>query len=116
MLGAFGRGYHAYKSSRLFKLWYGDPWIHFEAQRLSERWSPRAGPWLEVGLHLESGNTDENYRLLRWLERRRKLWVDVLPEATAGRCYCPRGADWIRVSDLIAVPGLEEDYSASELA
>ncbi|MDQ4148419.1 MAG: hypothetical protein M3164_00240 [Actinomycetota bacterium] len=116
LLGPSLRGYRAQKSGRLIKLWYRDPSVHFEVQRLSPRWSPGRGVWIEVGLHLESASADRNRELLRELEDRRHLWDESLRNAACGNSYGPRGGSWCRISELVEVEELDDPESASEAA
>lgn len=106
---------HTYRSGRLVKLWYGDPAVHFEAQILGPKWAPSDGPALEVGLHLEAPAAGRNDRVLGFLNDCRSEWGPQIPAAEAGRAIGPRAATWRRVSEIVEVPGWDEDF-AGEVA
>lgn len=105
----------SYRSGRLIKLWYRDPAIHFEAQVLSARWSGRDEPCLEVGLHLEAASAARNDLVLDELVHGWSDWRAALPRAEWGRAIGPRAATWRRVSEILVVPGWDEDV-AGEVA
>jgi hypothetical protein len=100
----------------LLKLWYGDPAVHFEVQMVAMRWSPRPGPVLEVGLHLEHADQGVNERLLAALAGRRDDWTGRLPEAETGPALGPRGALWRRVSEFLDETMSDDPELASEAA
>jgi hypothetical protein len=118
LLGPTLRAFHSQRDGRLVKIWYGDPAIHFEAQRLSRRWSPEqaTSAWIEVGLHMETPVPEENDEMLRRVESRRHLWEGSLGAAEGGACYGPRGRDWRRLSELMEVEDSDDPDSASEVA
>ena len=84
LLGPALRNYECVRDSRLIKLWYADPAIHFEVQMVAKRWSPTEGPVLEVGLHLEHADPAANDQCLAALNSGRALWATLLPEARVG--------------------------------
>lgn len=114
-VGPAFRDFHTEKTGRLVKLWYEDPAVHFEAQKLSPTWSPIPGPCLEVGLHLESKDPARNRSMLERLLECRELWSGALGQAEHGKCFGPRGAEWRRLSEAIEVDELDEDL-AGEVA
>jgi hypothetical protein len=109
------RNFQTEKSGRLIKLWYEDPGVHFEAQRLSPTWSPSPHPCLEIGLHLESKLTQTNEAILRQLLESRHVWSGRLAEADYGEAFGPQGPAWRRLSEVIEFDAMDEEF-AGEVA
>jgi hypothetical protein len=116
LLGPALRNYQSVRDSRLIKLWYGHPAIHFEVQMVAKRWSPTQGPVLEVGLHLEHADPAANEHVLAGLSSNRASWAIVLPEARMGPALGPRGGTWRRVSEFLEEAGADDPELASEAA
>lgn len=117
LLGPALRGYHSEKNGRLLKLWFGPPPVHFEVQMVGRRWSPAAGPALEIGLHLEHGDPAVNEALLqRLIAEPPSAWRDALPLAATGPALGPRGSAWRRVSEFQEETTPEDPDLASEAA
>ena len=116
LLGPRLRAYRSARGSRLLKLWYAHPAVHFEVQLLGTRWSPYPGPTLEVGLHLEHQEAGENDRLLAALAEDRPAWVPRLPNAVAGPALGPRAGAWRRVSEYLRMVDEDDGDLASEAA
>ena len=115
LVGPGLRSFQTAKNGRLLKVWFGDPSIHFEAQWLSESWSPSSRPAIEIGLHLESRSPERNREVLGRLLEGRKGWQRRLAEAEAGPAFGPQGAAWRRLSELVELDDLDEDL-AGEVA
>jgi hypothetical protein len=115
LVGPSLRDFNTEKSARLIKLWYENRTVHFEAQRLSQAWSPRPGPCLEVGLHLESKDRFRNQSILEGLLERRAAWSNTLGYAEHGVCFGPQGAAWRRLSEVVEIDEMDEDV-AGEVA
>jgi hypothetical protein len=109
------RNFQTEKSGRLIKLWYEDPAVHFEAQRLSTTWSPSARPCLEIGLHLESKQPKRNETMLRQLLESRDVWGSRLADADYGEAFGPQGPAWRRLSEVIEFDSMDEEF-AGEVA
>lgn len=126
LLGPALRHYQSVRDGRLLKLWYGPPPVHFEVQVVGPRWSPLRAASLEIGLHLEHADAALNGGILAGLEESRlgadggggpgNGWARALPRAVAGRAIGPRAAVWRRVSEFVALPGIEDPELASEAA
>lgn len=114
-VGPVLRNFQACKSGRLIKLWYEDPSVHFEAQRLSPTWSPLPKPCLEIGLHLESKLVQRNEAILRQLLESRHVWESRLAEADYGEAFGPQGPAWRRLSEVIEIDSMDEEF-AGEVA
>src|SRR3982074_2138111 len=99
LLGPALRNYQSVRDTRLIKLWYADPAIHFEVQMVAKRWSPTQGPVLEVGLHLEHPDPAANERCLAALNSGRALWATLLPQARMGPARGPSGGAGGRASE-----------------
>ena len=115
MVGPRLRNFHSERSGRLIKIWYSDPAVHFEVQRLSGTWSPRPQPCLEIGLHLEFRDTGKNVEMLARLLQERHAWAGGLDGAEPGNAFGPMSAGWRRVSEVMDLPALDEDL-AGEVA
>jgi hypothetical protein len=109
------RDFQSVKSSRLIKIWYGDPAVHFEAQTLSGRWSPSPGTCVEVGLHMEAKEAQRNQSILDGLVSSRDKWEAQLPAAEHGSAFGPFASAWRRLSEVFEVDALDE-ASADEVA
>ena len=116
LLGPALRHYESVRASRLIKLWYGDPSVHFEVQMVAKRWSPTGEPVLEVGLHLEHPDPTVNERRLSRLTSGPASWRRRLPDADAGPALGPRGGAWRRVSELLEEAAPDDPDLASEAA
>jgi hypothetical protein len=116
LLGPALRNYESVRASRLIKLWYADPAIHFEVQMVAQRWSPTRGPVIEVGLHLEHPDPAVNERRLVALSSGRASWAASLPEAGIGPALGPRAGTWRRVSEFLEETGPDDPELASEAA
>ena len=116
LLGPALRNYESIRASRLIKLWYADPAVHFEVQMVARRWSPTQGPVLEVGLHLEDPDPAVNERRLSGLSSGRAMWATVLPDAGTGPALGPQGGAWRRVSEFLDEAGPDDPELASEAA
>ena len=116
LLGPALRNYECVRDSRLIKLWYADPAIHFEVQMVAKRWSPTQGPVLEVGLHLEHPDPAVNEHRLADLSSGRPSWDSVLPNAGIGPALGPRAGAWRRVSEFLEETGPDDPELASEAA
>lgn len=114
MVGPALRNFNSERSSRLIKIWYDDPAVHFEVQRLSGTWSPRREPCLEIGVHMESRDPERNDRILDRLVGDRESWTH-LGRAEPGAAFGPMSATWRRVSVVVDLPALDEDF-AGEVA
>lgn len=108
------REFSTYKSSRLIKVWYDDPAVHFEAQALSGKWAPLPGMCLEIGLHLESKELGRNQSILDELVVSKHLWSSVLPEAEYGKAIGPMKS-WRRLSEVMPVDVMDGEL-AGEVA
>lgn len=108
------RDFSTYKSSRLIKIWYADPAVHFEAQTLSGKWSPLPGKCLELGLHIESNQPKRNQSILDDLLAGRPDWGKLLPGAEHGKAIGPMKS-WRRLSEVVPVEELDEEF-AGEVA
>jgi hypothetical protein len=115
LVGPALRDYQTEKNGRLLKLWYDDPAVHFEAQRLSPAWSPSPTPTLEIGFHLESRDPRRNESILARLLESRSRWENRLPEAAYGEAFGPQGSAWRRLSEVGEIDALDEDL-AGEVA
>jgi hypothetical protein len=115
LVGPALRNYHSEKNGRLVKMWYEDPKVHFEAQRLSPAWAPSPAPSMEVGLHLESRTQDRNESILARLLEKRSAWEDRFPAAAYGEAFGPQGPAWRRLSEVVEIDALDEDL-AGEVA
>ena len=109
LLGPALRNYESVRGSRLIKLWYADPSIHFEVQMVARRWSPTHGPVLEVGLHLEDPDPSVNERrlseLTSGLASGGAAWSKKLPRrGDRSRPRTPRR----RLAPGLRVPGGDE--------
>ena len=109
------RNFQSEKSGRLIKLWYVDPSVHFEAQKLSVTWSPLPGPCLEIGLHLESKLLRRNEAILGQLLESRQIWESRLAGADYGEAFGPQGPAWRRLSEVIEIDSMDEEF-AGEVA
>lgn len=116
LLGRAHPDFHATRSSQLFKLWYTEPWMHFEAQLVSARWGPRRRSVIEVGLHLESSSREQNDEVLDRLARQSRKWAKKLPLAEAGKALGPQSANWRRLSEVIDADGVGDPDLAGEVA
>jgi len=116
LLGPALRSYESVRDSRLIKLWYAVPAIHFEVQVVARRWSPTQRPVLEVGLHLEDPDPAVNERRLAGLRSAEATWAGLLPDAGAGPALGPRGGAWRRVSEFLECTDPEDPELASEAA
>ncbi len=115
MVGPSLRNFNSEKSGRLIKVWYSDPAVHFEVQVLTGSWAPHPRPCLEIGLHLESKDAEINDRVLNRLVRARETWGPGLEAAESGHAIGPMSARWRRLSEVVDLPGLDEDV-ADEVA
>jgi hypothetical protein len=115
MVGPALANFNSRRTGRLIKVWYSDPAVHFEVQMLSGTWAPRPNPCLEIGLHLESGDAGRNDRILGRLLGERGSWGPGLEAAETGRAIGPMAAGWRRVSEVVDLPDLDEDF-AGEVA
>lgn len=115
LVGPALRGFQCFKTSGLVKVWFTDPAVHFEAQRLSLRWAPDAGHRLEVGLHLEHGRAARNDEILRALMARRD-WRKTLPAAVGGEAIGPQAAIWRRLSEIVEGGDTDDSDLAGEIA
>lgn len=115
MVGPALANFKSERSGRLIKIWYADPAVHFEVQRLTGSWAPVPGPCLEIGLHLESKDAERNNRILARLLESRNAWGDDLATAEPGDAFGPMAARWRRVSEVVDLPALDEDF-AGEVA
>jgi hypothetical protein len=116
LLGPALRHYESVRASRLIKLWYRDPNVHFEVQMVARRWSPTREPVLEVGLHLEDPDPTVNERRLSGLTSGRASWRKKLPDPGIGPALGPRGGAWRRVSEFLEEAGGDDPDLASEAA
>jgi hypothetical protein len=114
-VGPAMRNFRTEKSGRLIKLWYEDPSVHFEAQKLSPTWSPSARPCLEIGLHLESRLPERNEAMLGQLLASRHLWESRLAGADYGEAFGPQGPSWRRLSEVVEIDSMDEEL-AGEVA
>ena len=115
MVGPALRNFNSERSGRLIKIWYDDPAVHFEVQHLSGTWSPSRSPCLEIGLHLESRDPRRNEQILRRLVEAAGTWAPVLAEAESGAAFGPMASTWRRLSEVVDLPGMDEDF-AGEVA
>lgn len=115
LVGPGLRDFRSLRTSALVKVWYGDPAVHYEVQRLSMRWAPDPTHRLEVGLHLEYPVAERNDRLLG-LVLSDGSWRGALPAAGAGRAVSPRAADWRRVSEFVEGGFADDPDLAGEVA
>lgn len=115
MVGPALRNFNSERSGRLIKIWYSDPAVHFEVQVLTGTWAPQRKPCLEIGLHLESKDAQHNDRILGRLLDARESWGEGLKAAETGKAIGPMSARWRRVSEIVELPGLDEDF-AGEVA
>ena len=115
LVGPALRGFRSLRTSGLVKVWYGDPAVHYEAQRLSLRWAPDPAHRLEVGLHLEHAAAARNEELLGLLLADGG-WRRALPAAGAGPAVGPRAADWRRVSEFVEGGFADDPDLAGEVA
>ena len=115
MVGPSLRNFNSQRSGRLIKIWYGDPSVHFEVQMLSGTWAPQRKPCLEIGLHLESKDAGRNEQILTRLVGERAIWGTGLEAAEPGKAFGPMAARWRRVSEVVDLPALDEDF-ADEVA
>lgn len=115
MVGPALRNFNSERSGRLIKIWYSDPAVHFEVQRLSGTWAPGNKPCLEIGLHLEAKNGKQNEQILGRLLAARNRWGAHLEAAESGEAFGPMSAEWRRVSEVVDLPALDEDF-AGEVA
>lgn len=119
LVGPGLRDYESVKASRLFKLWYGDPAVHFEAQRISGRWGPRrkggGGGILEVGLHLEFPSRGRNDSILEELSALTTV-EKKLPGSEAAKAFGPQSATWRRISEVMEVEEEDDPDLAAEVA
>ncbi len=110
------RGFQSEKSSRLLKLWYDDPAVHFEAQILGTKWAPVDDrPCVEVGLHLEYKARKLNKPVLDRLIAAEDRWAARLPDAEHGDAFGPMRRTWLRLSEVMPIDELDEE-SAGEAA
>jgi len=116
LLGPALRAYESVRASRLIKLWYAEPAMHFEVQMVAGRWSPTRAPVLEVGLHLEDPDPAVNERHLAGLRSAGATWARVLPDAGTGPAFGPQGGAWRRVSELLECTTPDDPELASEAA
>jgi hypothetical protein len=115
MVGPALRNFNSERSGRLIKIWYGDPSVHFEVQRLAGTWAPSPDPSLEIGLHLESRDAARNDEILSRMVDARAGWGAALAEAEAGAAFGPMSSTWRRISEVVPLPALDEDF-AGEVA
>ena len=115
MVGPSLRNFNSQRSGRLIKIWYSDPSVHFEVQMLSGAWAPQRKPCLEIGLHLESRDAGRNEQILSRLVGERAAWEADLEAAEPGKAFGPMAARWRRVSEVVDLPALDEDF-AGEVA
>jgi hypothetical protein len=115
MVGPALRNFNSQRSGRLIKVWYDDPPVHFEVQRLSGTWSPLPDPCLEIGLHLEFREAASNERILSRIVSARERWGRTLGAAEAGAAFGPMASAWRRLSEVVELPALDEDF-AGEVA
>ena len=115
MVGPALRNFNSERSGRLIKVWYDDPSVHFEVQRLSGTWSPSPEKCLEIGLHLECREAARNDRILSRIVQAREHWGPSLNEAEAGAAFGPMASTWRRISEVVPLPALDEDF-AGEVA
>ena len=118
LVGPALRDLRSLRTSTLVKLWFADPAVHFEAQRLSLRWAPDPAHRYEVGLHLEHPTAARNDEILGALTApgRRKVWRRALPGAVGGDAIGPRAAVWRRVSELLEGEDADDPDLAGEIA
>jgi hypothetical protein len=116
LLGPSMRDYQSLRTSRLIKIWYGEPAIHYEALWVAPWWAPGRKAVLEIGLHLESRTADGNDEILGRLNERARAWRRRLPKAEAGSALGPRAADWRRLSEILDGGETEDPDFASEVA
>lgn len=117
MLGGPGlTGFSSQRNARLIKVWFGQPWMHFEAQMVSSRWAPRGRPVIDVGLHLESPAREQNQEVLDHLISSRARWSKALSGAEAAKALGPQAATWRRLSELIDAGDPEDSDLAGEVA
>lgn len=115
LVGPALRSFRCFKTSGLVKVWFADPAVHFEAQRLSLRWAPDAEHRIEVGLHLEHGRAARNDEILRALTAR-KSWRRALPAAVGGEAIGPQASVWRRVSEIVEGGNTDDPDLAGEVA
>ncbi|HEX2054596.1 MAG TPA: hypothetical protein VHJ78_12835 [Actinomycetota bacterium] len=115
MVGPALRQFNSERTGRLIKIWYANPAVHFEVQRLSGKWAPSSKPCLEIGLHLESKDSERNAEMLHRLLEARPTWGPQLEGAEPGEAFGPMGARWRRVSEVVDLEGMDEDF-AGEVA
>lgn len=115
-LGPSLRDFRALRTSRLIKIWYDDPQVHFEAQRISERWAPRGKPAMEIGLHFEFPSPQRNEEMIARLTERPSRWARKLPKAKAGRAFGPNADAWRRLSEVVPLAAADEEDLAGEVA
>jgi hypothetical protein len=115
LVGPALRDFHSFKSSALVKVWFADPAVHFEAQRLSLRWAPDPTHRCEVGLHLEHTAASRNDEILRALVAR-TTWRKALPAAVAGEAIGPQASVWRRISEIVEGAGTDDPDLAGEIA
>lgn len=118
LVGPALRDFSSLRTSALVKVWFADPAVHFEAQRLSLRWAPDPTHRYEVGLHLEHATAARNDEILGALTAPtgRKVWRRVLPSAVGGGAIGPRASTWRRLSELVEVDDAEDPDLAGEIA
>jgi hypothetical protein len=117
LVGPALRDFHSLRTSTLVKLWFADPAVHFEAQRLSLRWAPDPAHRYEVGLHLEHATAARNDEILDALTAAgRKAWHRALPSAVSGGAIGPRASTWRRLSELVGGEDAEDPDLAGEIA
>ena len=118
LVGPALRDFQSLRTSTLVKLWFADPAVHFEAQRLSLRWAPDPAHRYEVGLHLEHQTAARNDEILGALTApaRTKAWRGALPSAVGGGAIGPRASTWRRLSELVEGEDTDDPDLAGEIA
>jgi hypothetical protein len=115
LVGSALRDFRSFKTSALVKVWFADPAVHFEAQRLSLRWAPDPAHRYEVGLHLEHAAASRNDEILRALAAR-KGWRPALPAAVGGEALGPQAPVWRRLSEVVEGADTDDPDLAGEIA
>jgi hypothetical protein len=115
LVGPALRDFRSLRTSRLVKVWFADPAVHYEAQRLSPRWAPDPASRYEVGLHLEHADARRNDGILGALTGK-KAWRRALPAAAGAAAIGPQAATWRRLSELVEGEDGEDPDLAGEIA
>lgn len=116
LLGPSWDGLTTSVGASLLKIWFGERWLHFEAQLVSRRWAPRRRTVIEVGLHLESSSRERNEQVLESLVKARRRWEKKLPDAVTGKALGPQSATWRRLSEVMDVEDADDPDLAGEIA